>query len=128
MAGRRPIPRWRRAAGQGSTDFALVLAQLAVRMRPGFAPAVALTADSLADQAHDEQALAALGHIAADDPLAPVIGLRRAALLDKLDRTDEAVALLRQLAESLSDHAAGPGPAGRHAAPAQPLRRGGRGL
>ena len=30
---------------QGSTDFSLVLAQLAVRMRPGFAPAVALTAD-----------------------------------------------------------------------------------
>ena len=85
---------------QGSTDFSLVLAQLAVRMRPGFAPAVALTADSLADQGHDEQALAALGRIAADDPLAPVLGLRRAALLDKLDRTDEAVALLRQLSEA----------------------------
>jgi tetratricopeptide (TPR) repeat protein len=85
---------------QGSTDFALVLAQLSVRLRPGFAPALVLTADALSDQGHDDQALAMLGRIAADDPLAPVIGLRRAVLLDKLDRTDEAVAQLRQLAET----------------------------
>ena len=85
---------------QGSTDFALVLAQLSVRLRPGFAPALALTAEALADQGHDEQALAVLGRIAADDPLAPVIGLRRAVLMDKLDRTEDAVALLRQLAEA----------------------------
>ena len=85
---------------QGSADFSLVLAQLAVRLRPGFAPALALTADALADQGHAEQALAVLSRIAADDPLAPVIGLRRAVLLDKLDRTEEAVALLRRLAET----------------------------
>jgi hypothetical protein len=63
---------------QGSADFSLVLAQLAVRLRPGFAPALALTADALVDQGHAEQALAVLSRIAADDPLAPVIGLRRA--------------------------------------------------
>lgn len=85
---------------QGSGDFALVLAQLAVRLRPGFAPALALTADTLSDQGHDEQALAVLGRIAADDPLASVIALRRAVLLDKLNRTDEAVALLRQIADA----------------------------
>ena len=84
--------------GQGSNDFALVLAQLALRLRPGFAAAQVLVADTLADQNHGEQALAALDQVAADDPLAPVVGLRRAALLDKLDRTDEAVALLRQIA------------------------------
>ena len=86
--------------GQGSTDFALVLTQLALRLRPGFAPALVLTADALADQDHEDRALAALDQIAADDPLAPVVALRRAALLDKLDRTDDAVALLRQLAAS----------------------------
>jgi len=84
--------------GQGSNDFALILAQLALRLRPGFAPALVLTADILADQGHDEQALAALGGVASDDPLAPVVALRRAGLLDKLDRTDEAVAVLRRLA------------------------------
>jgi tetratricopeptide (TPR) repeat protein len=86
--------------GQGSNDFALILAQLALRLRPGFAPALVLTADALGDQGHEEQALAILGGIAADDPLAPVVGLRRAALLDKLDRTEEAVALLRRLAQA----------------------------
>ncbi|WP_431270381.1 tetratricopeptide repeat protein [Dankookia sp. P2] len=97
----KPMSRWPRRCGRrGSTDFALVLAQLSLRLRPGFAPALVLTADALADQGHDDQALAMLGRIAADDPLAPVIRLRRAVLLDKLDRTDEAVAQLRQLAES----------------------------
>ncbi|MFC7691585.1 tetratricopeptide repeat protein [Paeniroseomonas aquatica] len=84
--------------GQGSNDFALVLAQLALRLRPGFAVAQVLVSDTLADQNHPEQALAALEQVPAEDPLAPVVGLRRAALLDRLDRTDEAVALLRSLA------------------------------
>ncbi|MBL6081523.1 tetratricopeptide repeat protein [Belnapia sp. T18] len=84
--------------GQGSNDFALILAQLALRLRPGFAPALVLVSDTLADQNHPDAALGALGQVAADDPLAPVIALRRAALLDKLKRTEEAVALLRGLA------------------------------
>ena len=86
--------------GQGSNDFALILAQLALRLRPGFAPALVLVSDTLSDQTHPEAALAALGQIAADDPLAPVVALRRANLLDKLKRKDEAVALLRQLADT----------------------------
>ncbi len=84
--------------GQGSADFALILTQLALRLRPGFAPALILTSDVLAEEEHEEQALTALDRIAADDPLAPVVGLRRAALLDKLDRTEEAIAELRRLA------------------------------
>ncbi|SDB28957.1 tetratricopeptide repeat protein [Belnapia rosea] len=86
--------------GQGSNDFALVLAQLALRLRPGFAAALVLVADTMADQGHEEQALATLNQIAADDPLTPVIVLRRAALLDKLNRTEEAVGLLRGLADA----------------------------
>jgi len=96
--------------GQGSNDFALILAQLALRLRPGFAPAVILNADILGDQRHEEQALAALAEVPAADPLAPVVGLRRAALLDKLDRTEEAVALLRQLGAT---HSAMPQPPAR---------------
>ncbi len=82
---------------QGSADFALILAQLGLRLRPGFGPGLVLTADALSDQNHDEQALAVLDRIAADDPLAAVVALRRAALLDRLDRLDEAEALLRQV-------------------------------
>lgn len=84
--------------GQGSNDFALVLAQLALRLRPAFAPALILTSDILGDQKHEEPALAALAEVPSGDPLAPVVGLRRAGLLDRLDRTEEAVALLRQIA------------------------------
>lgn len=86
--------------GQGATDFALILAQLALRLRPGFGPALVLMADALGEEKHEEQALAILATVSSSDPLAPVAGLRRSALLDKLDRTEEAVALLRRLAES----------------------------
>lgn len=84
--------------GQGSADFALVLTQLSLRLRPGFAPALILTADALSEEGHEEQALKALDRVAADDPLAPVVGLRRAALFDKLDRTEEAIAELKRIA------------------------------
>ncbi len=85
---------------QAQQEMAVVLAQLALRLRPGFAPALILSADVLADQSHDEAALRALDGIASDDPLAGVVVLRRAALLDKLNRADEGVALLRRLAEA----------------------------
>jgi tetratricopeptide (TPR) repeat protein len=84
--------------GQGQNEFALVLAQLALRLRPGSATAIVMASDILADENHDEQALAMLGQVPADDPLAPLVALRRAALLDELDRTDEAIATLRRLA------------------------------
>ena len=89
--------------GQGSGDFVLVLAQLALRLRPGFAPALMLTADVLPEEKQEEQALAVLSRVSADDPLAPLAALRRAAVLDKLDRPDEAVAVLRRLADANPD-------------------------
>ena len=85
---------------QAQQDIAMVLAQLALRLRPGFAPALILSADVLAEQSHEDAALRALDGIAADDPLAGVVALRRAALLDKLNRADEGVVLLRRLAEA----------------------------
>ncbi|MBL6456510.1 tetratricopeptide repeat protein [Belnapia sp. T6] len=84
--------------GQGSNDFALILAQLSLRLRPGFAPALVLSADVLADQDHVPAALDRLEQVGAEDPLAPVVALRRATLLDRLDRTEDAVTLLRGLA------------------------------
>ena len=85
---------------QGSPDFALVLTQLALRLRPGFAPALVLTSDALSDEGHHEEALEALAGVGAEDPLAPVVVLRRAELLDKLDRPDEAVSALQRLTEA----------------------------
>ncbi len=88
---------------QGSGDFALILAQLALRLRPGHAPSLVLVADVLGDEDHEEQALEALERVAGGDPLAPVVALRRAALLDKTGRAEEARAVLRQLSEAYPD-------------------------
>lgn len=93
---------------QGAGDFSLVLAQLALRMRPGFAPALVLMADTLADEDHEEQALEALDRIAGDDPLAPVVQLRRAVLLDRLDRLDDAATVLRRLSAAYPDRPQAP--------------------
>lgn len=89
--------------GQGSGDFGLVLAQLALRLRPGHAPSLMLAAEVLAEQEHPEQALEMLNQVAASDPLTPVVALRRASLLDKLGRTEEAVAALKDLAAAYPD-------------------------
>lgn len=84
--------------GQGAAEFSLALTRLALRLRPGFAPALLLAADALADEGQYAAGLALLDQVAADDPLAGMAGLRRAALLDKLDRPDEAAAEFRRVA------------------------------
>ncbi len=88
---------------QAISDLGLVLAQLSLRLRPGFAPALVMIADTLADEEHEEQALEALDRVASDDPLAPVVALRRAVLLDKMDRLDDAVATLRRVGAAYPD-------------------------
>ncbi|MBR0680354.1 tetratricopeptide repeat protein [Roseomonas eburnea] len=84
--------------GQGAAEFSLALTRLALRLRPGFAPALLLASDALSDEGQHAAALAQLDQIAADDPLAGMVGLRRAALLDRLDRPDEAAAEFRRVA------------------------------
>jgi tetratricopeptide (TPR) repeat protein len=127
--GGRPTSRWPApCAAKGSGDFVLVLAQLALRLRPGFAPALMLTADVLAEEKQEEQALAVLQRVPADDPLAPLASLRRAAILDKLDRPDEAVAALRRLAGRQPGPAAARGAPRRPPAAPKPLRGSGRRL
>ena len=84
--------------GQGGTEPAIILSRLALRLRPGFGPALLLISDALAEESRHEQALEMLGQIRADDPLHGVAALRRAGLLDTLDRPDEAIALLREQA------------------------------
>jgi tetratricopeptide (TPR) repeat protein len=84
--------------GQGAPELTLLLARLSLRLRPNFTPALLIAADSLADEKHPDSALTLLRGVPADDPLAPIVVLRRAALLDRLDRPDEAIATLRALA------------------------------
>ncbi|PHK93148.1 hypothetical protein CR162_20180 [Pseudoroseomonas rhizosphaerae] len=86
--------------GQAAPDLTLLLARLSLRLRPDFVPAMLLAADALAEGRHPESALAVLREVPQDDPLTPLVALRRAALLDRLDRPDEAIATLRRLAEA----------------------------
>ena len=83
---------------QGASEQAVVLARLALRLRPGFSPALLLISDVLGEEEHPEAALVLLAAIRPDDALSGVGALRRAGLLDRLDRQDEAVTLLRDQA------------------------------
>ncbi|RKK03958.1 tetratricopeptide repeat protein, partial [Teichococcus wenyumeiae] len=86
--------------GQGGPELALLLARLSLRLRPDFAPAMLVAAESLAGEKHAAAALAVLGEVAPDDPLLPLVTLRRATLLDQLDRPEEAMATLASLAQA----------------------------
>lgn len=85
--------------GQGAGEAALILARLSLRLRPSFAPTLLLVAEHYAEERHPETAYAALEGVAAADPLARVAALRRAGLLDRMDRVPEAEAALRALGQ-----------------------------
>lgn len=82
---------------QNATDVAQVVLRLALDLRPDFTPARLLMAD-LQDAIRPEAALATLEQVPESDPLAAVVGMRRAALLVAMDRRDDAAAVLERLA------------------------------
>lgn len=84
--------------GQGAAEFSLALTRLSLRLRPGFTPALLLASDALLDERQYEAALGLLNQIPGDDPLVGLAGLRRAAVLDRLDRPDEAAVQLQAMA------------------------------
>jgi tetratricopeptide (TPR) repeat protein len=86
--------------GQGGPELALLLARLSLRLRPDFAPAMLVAAEALAGEKHATAALAVLREVPQDDPLLPLVMLRRATLLDQLDRPEEAMATLASLAQA----------------------------
>jgi tetratricopeptide (TPR) repeat protein len=56
--------------GQGAAEFSLALTRLALRLRPGFAPALLLAADALMDERSSRRRWRMLDQVPADDPLA----------------------------------------------------------
>jgi tetratricopeptide (TPR) repeat protein len=86
--------------GQGLEEMATLMARLALRLRPNFAPALLLLADTLAEAERPEAARDMLALISESDPLFGPAQLRQAGLLDRLGRADEAEALLRRQAEA----------------------------
>ncbi len=79
-------------------DVGLVLGRLALDLRPDFPLAQALVGDILEMRGRYDAANAVYAAIAADSPVREAADLRRARNLDAIGRTDEAVALLEDLA------------------------------
>jgi tetratricopeptide (TPR) repeat protein len=83
---------------QDANDFSLILLRLALDLRPDFAAAKLLAADVLVNEKHPQVALRILNDVSSSDPIYPVVQLRRAAIVDRLGRSDEAARDLEHLA------------------------------
>jgi tetratricopeptide (TPR) repeat protein len=90
---------------QNANDYAMMLLQLSIDARPGFTAARLLMADLLQTAKHPANALHVLAPVSNDDPLAPVVQLRRAGLLEDAGRTEDALQLLDQIAREQPDRA-----------------------
>jgi tetratricopeptide (TPR) repeat protein len=88
---------------QDANDFALIMLRLALDLRPDFATARLLAADILQNQHHPELALRTLNEVPATDPLIAIVQLRRAALVDRLGRSDDSMRDLERLARDYPD-------------------------
>ena len=95
--------------GQDTSDFALALTRLALHLRPDHATARLIAADIVGAGRRPELALDLLAGIPAEDPLHPTVQMRRARLLQRLERGDEALSLLEEIAR---DHPTRPEPLG----------------
>ena len=93
-------------SSQDTSDFSLVLVQLALRLRPDLTAARLLAADILDARQHPGAALRILASVNVDDPLDPVVRMRRAALLERSGQSEEALRLLSQLAHDFPTQAA----------------------
>ena len=83
--------------GQGGGESSLLLARLALRLRPVFTPVLLLVAEHYGEERQPEAAIATLEMVPSTDQLARVATLRRAGLLDRMDRPDEAEAAYRRI-------------------------------
>ncbi len=92
--------------GQDAGEPAALLLRLALDLEPKLATARLLSAQIDDDAHRADTALATLEGISPDDPLAPLADMRRAALLQRTGRPNEALAVLTRLSDSLPDQSA----------------------
>jgi len=88
---------------QEANDFSLVMLRLALDLRPDFAAARLLASDILLNEKHPQSALRILNEVPATDPVIAVVQLRRAALVDRLGRSDDAMHDLERMARDYPD-------------------------
>jgi tetratricopeptide (TPR) repeat protein len=88
---------------QDADDFALIMVRLALDLRPDFAAARLLAADILGNEKHQQAALHIMNEVPASDPISAVVQLRRAALVDRLGRPEDAMHDLERMARDYPD-------------------------
>jgi tetratricopeptide (TPR) repeat protein len=77
---------------QQTGEFAMIMSRLALDVKPDSSTARLMAADIQARAKHLDVALTMLDTAArTDDPIAPIIRLRRASVLEEMGRTDEAI-------------------------------------
>ena len=84
-----------------TNDLALMILGLALQLRPDFSAARLAMSDIHSSRQHNQAALAVLIPIPARDMLNPIVRLRQASLLERTGRTDQAVAMLRELSRDV---------------------------
>lgn len=82
---------------QNEREYSMVLARLALDLRPDFTAARLLMADNFAAAKHFHAALHALARVPESDPYYPLVQLRRASFENQAGESEEAIALLREL-------------------------------
>lgn len=91
---------------QQSGDYAMLMLRLALDLRPDFTAARLLASEVLAGEDHHAAALEMLAAVPGNDPLNPLVRLRRAALTSAMGRTDDALHALDKLAADFPHNAA----------------------
>lgn len=86
-----------------SNDLALIYGRFALRLRPNFPLALVLLGGLLETLDRKSEALALYDAVEPESPLYWSARLRKAATLDDLERTDEAISQLQRMAEERVD-------------------------
>ena len=89
--------------GQDANEFAKVMLHLALDIRPDLTTARLLGTEIAVLTKHPERGVQLLAPVRMDDPLADVVRFRRALLLDSTGKTDDALAMMAQLATEHAD-------------------------
>ncbi len=85
-------------------DFAMVMSRLALDVRPKSAAALLIAADIQTTEQHYTTALALLDQGAkTDDPIAPILRLRHAGVLERMDQADEAIREVERIGRDYPD-------------------------
>jgi tetratricopeptide (TPR) repeat protein len=90
---------------QDSHEYAMLMLRLALDLRPGLTAARLLAADLLSSDHHPDAALQMLASVPNDDPLGPVVRMRRVGIMVQTGHADEALRELDRIAADYPDSA-----------------------